>query len=264
VRELDLATMSLVGDEHVVWHGAVEGAVWAEGPHLYRHGDEVHAAWRARAAPSGTTRECRAWPEPDRTLHCGSKANPLLTHRHLGGDVSVANVGHADLVDDGRGGWWATVLATPATARSAAEPAPTRCRAARAGSFPVAFEDGWPVFAPGSGRLAEEVAVPWAGGVARPPRDRWSTTSTGRRCIPELLQVRTAPGAPRAFLGERRGTCASSPCPRGLREPVRARLHRGSVSSRPAATLATSVEIPDARRRDCSRGWPCVSPTTAS
>ena len=45
IRELDPVAGRLVGDEHVVWHGALENAVWAEGPHLYRV-DEVRAIWR--------------------------------------------------------------------------------------------------------------------------------------------------------------------------------------------------------------------------
>ena len=36
VRELSIDEGRLVGDEHVVWTGAVRGAVWAEGPHLLR------------------------------------------------------------------------------------------------------------------------------------------------------------------------------------------------------------------------------------
>jgi hypothetical protein len=99
VRELDLATMSLVGEEHVVWHGAVEGAVWAEGPHLYRRVGEVLLL----ASEGGTERHhavsAARGPSPTGPF-TGSRANPLLTHRHLGGDSPVANVGHADLVDD--------------------------------------------------------------------------------------------------------------------------------------------------------------------
>ena len=35
LREVDLATGRLTGDEHVLWNGALRGAIWAEGPHLY-------------------------------------------------------------------------------------------------------------------------------------------------------------------------------------------------------------------------------------
>ena len=56
VRELDLAAMSLIGDEHVVWHGAVEGAVWAEGPHLYRGIGDAGEGVLLLASEGGTER----------------------------------------------------------------------------------------------------------------------------------------------------------------------------------------------------------------
>ncbi|MDO4259798.1 MAG: family 43 glycosylhydrolase, partial [Actinomycetaceae bacterium] len=34
-RPVDLETGQFTGEETILWHGAVEGAVWAEGPHLY-------------------------------------------------------------------------------------------------------------------------------------------------------------------------------------------------------------------------------------
>ena len=242
VRELDLGTMSLVGEEHVVWHGAVEGAVWAEGPHLYRRaGDDVlllaseggterhHAVSAARgASPTGP--------------FTGSRANPLLTHRHLGGDATVANVGHADLVDDGRGGWWATVLATRRVPLDG-----TRADALHGREtwlVPVAFEGGWPVFAPGTGRLTEEVEVPWA-----------EAASTGARSLvddfdgptlhPELLSVRTARDVRRAQLGERPGHLRLHAVSGSLHERA-PHAFAGFRLEQPVATLATMVEAPDA------------------
>ncbi|MGI9822714.1 family 43 glycosylhydrolase [Agromyces sp. Marseille-Q5079] len=249
VRELDLATMSLVGEEHVVWHGAVEGAVWAEGPHLYRDGDGVlllaseggterhHAVSAARgASPAGP--------------FTGSRANPLLTHRHLGGDVGVANVGHADLVDDGRGGWWATVLATRRLPLDGARADALQGR--EAWLVPVVFEDGWPVFAPGSGRLADEVEVPWADEVEVPWADAQASGATtlvddfdGPSLHPELLTVRTAPGKSRAQLGERPGHLRLHAVSGSLAE-VAPHAFAGFRLEQPSATLSTVIEAPDA------------------
>ena len=36
VQELDLTTKKLVGESMAVWKGAVRGAIWPEGPHLYK------------------------------------------------------------------------------------------------------------------------------------------------------------------------------------------------------------------------------------
>ncbi len=202
-----------------MWHGAVEGAVWAEGPHLYRRAGDVlllaseggterhHAVSAARgASPTGP--------------FTGSRANPLLTHRHLGGDATVANVGHADLVDDGRGGWWATVLATrrlpldgtprrrAAGPRDLARPGRLRGRVAgvRTGDRPVGR----------GGRGA-------VGGSAVDRRE-----DAGRRLRRADAASGTAVGSHRARAqpGAARRTAGAPPPPRRLRQPPRARTAR--------------------------------------
>lgn len=250
VRELDLATMALIGEEHVVWHGAVEGAVWAEGPHLYRLDGEVlllaseggterhHAVSAARGVgPTGP--------------FTGSKANPLLTHRHLGGSVGVANVGHADLVDDGRGGWWATVLATrrlPLDGTYADVAIADALQGRETWLVPVTFEDGWPVFAPGEGRLRDEVDVPWADGPAGSPAVGPAPLVDdfdGPALHPELLTVRTAVGTPRAQLGERPGHLRLHAVSGSLGE-LSPHAFAGFRLEQPSATLEAVVEVPDA------------------
>ena len=52
VRELHPDTLQLMGEEHIVWTGAVRGAVWAESPHLYRRGEH----WYLMIAEGGTER----------------------------------------------------------------------------------------------------------------------------------------------------------------------------------------------------------------
>lgn len=252
VRELDLATMSLVGDEHVVWHGAVEGAVWAEGPHLYRRDDEVLLL----ASEGGTERHhavsAARGPSPIGPF-TGSRANPLLTHRHLGGDAPVANVGHADLVDDGRGGWWATLLATRRLPLDGARADALQGR--EAWLVPVVFEDGWPVFAPGAGRLADEVEVAWA------PDERAPTVGAstliddfdGPALHPGLVSVRTAAGARRARLGERPGHLRLHAASTGLHERV-PHAFVGFRLEQPVARLATVIELPDAPARGLHAG----------
>ncbi|GAA1822165.1 glycoside hydrolase family 43 protein [Agromyces salentinus] len=241
VRELDLATMTLVGEEHVVWHGAVEGAVWAEGPHLYRLGDEVLLL----ASEGGTERHhavSAARGSGPTGPFAGSKANPLLTHRHLGGEVGVANVGHADLVDDGRGGWWATVLATRRLPLGEARADALQGR--ETWLVPVAFEDGWPVFAPGEGRLRDEVDVPWSDAGPVAPTSL-ADDFDGATPHPELLTVRTAPGTTRLRLGARPGHLRLEAISRGLAEPV-PHAFAGFRLEQPAARLATVLETPDA------------------
>jgi xylan 1,4-beta-xylosidase len=147
LRELDLPTLQLVGDEHVLWHGAVEGAVWSEGPHIY-----AHDGWFYLVASEGGTEEHHAISVArSREItgpYEGNRANPVFTHRTLGIGHPITGVGHPDLVVGPDGQWWAFLLAQR----------PRDGYHANLGreTFAVAvdWELGWPVFAPGVGQLA--------------------------------------------------------------------------------------------------------------
>ena len=147
LREFDPVAMALVGEEHVLWTGAVRGAVWAEGPHIYRRGD-----WYYLLASEGGTEEHHAVSVArSRSVtgpYEGSRANPVFTHRTLGPGHPVTGVGHPDLVEGPDGGWWAFLLASrPVGAGHAILGRETFAVA-------VDWDDGWPVFAPGVGQLA--------------------------------------------------------------------------------------------------------------
>ena len=156
VRELDPVTKTLVGPEAVVWHGALENAVWAEGPHLYK----VDGTYYLLAAEGGTDFHhavCVARADSVTGPYVGNKGNPILTHRHLGRGCDIIGVGHADLVEAVDGSWWAVLLGMRPY-----------------GGFhynlgretflvPVVWEDGWPVLAPGEGRVPAAVEVTFAG-----------------------------------------------------------------------------------------------------
>ena len=154
VREYSPSQQKLIGDEHVIWNGAVRGAVWAEGPHLYRIGDE----WLLVAAEGGTEFHHAISVARSAEItgpYKANRANPVLTHRHLGRRPGVMGVGHADLVQAPDGSWQAVLLGM---------------RAADGVHYPlgretflcpVQWQDGWPVFALGEGRVPDAVAAPW-------------------------------------------------------------------------------------------------------
>lgn len=180
VRELDPVTRTLVGPETVVWNGALKDVVWAEGPHLYK----VDGAYYLLAAEAGTefhhavsVARAGAVTGP----YVGNKGNPVLTHRHLGRGSAVVGVGHADLVQAADGTWWAVLLGMR-TYGGYHYPLGRETFL-----VPVTWEDGWPVFAPGLGRVPDEVEVPFAlgwplgssqggtSGVVRPDDLRWTS-----------------------------------------------------------------------------------------
>ncbi|WP_194420180.1 glycoside hydrolase family 43 protein [Microbacterium abyssi] len=159
VREYAPAERALVGPEHVIWRGAVNGVVWAEGPHLYRIGSR----WYLIAAEGGTEADHAvsvARADAVTGPYEGARTNPVFTHRHLGRGAGVIGAGHADLIQAPDGSWYAVMLAM---------------RAADGHHYPlgretflcpVAWEDGWPVFAPGRGRLPDALEIPWADAAA--------------------------------------------------------------------------------------------------
>jgi xylan 1,4-beta-xylosidase len=213
VQAFDVATLSLVGPQTVIWHGALVDTVWAEAPHLYRVPDGVllviaeggtafhHAVTCARA--ESVTGPYRNAP-----------TNPVLTHRHLGERYPVVGAGHADLVEAADGSWWAVALAM-------------RTRWADDGyHYPmgretflaeVQWEAGWPVVNPGIGSLRER--QPGLGG-AQPSSDRgysvrddFDRDSLG----PGWSFVRT-PRALVASLTERPGWLALHPQPASIED----------------------------------------------
>lgn len=189
LRELDLATMQLTGPQHILWHGALDGAIWAEGPHLYRIDDRYYLL----AAEGGTAEHHAISVAASDTLtgpYIGNPGNPVLTHRNLGLDYPVTAVGHADLVETPDGQWFAVLLASRQYGG----------RFANLGRetflVPVSWEAGWPVFAPGVGRADADFTLPSIATTGQPDsrilalRDDFVEAKLGR----QWTAIRAQPG----------------------------------------------------------------------
>lgn len=155
LRELDPTALQLIGPEHILWTGAVRGAIWAEGPHLFERDGWFYLS----AAEGGTGFDHAQSIARSREVtgpYTGSARNPILTHRHLGGRAEVQNVGHVDFIEHPDGTWWALALGV--------RPLDGHHLLGRETFLmPVEWEDGWPVVNPGSG------IVPRSMGDARAP-----------------------------------------------------------------------------------------------
>lgn len=176
--ERDPVAITVVDEEHLVWRGALQGAVWAEGPHLYR----VDGRYYLLAAEGGTEYDHAvsvAVADVVTGPYVGNPANPVLTHRHLGRSFSVTGVGHADLVEHTDGTWWAVALGSRPVGASGAQPLGRETFL-----VPVEWQGGWPVFAPGVGHIAARFEAPSVArpAVAEPGTARLST----RRISPAL------------------------------------------------------------------------------
>jgi xylan 1,4-beta-xylosidase len=137
-----------------------------EGPHLYRVGDWYYlsaaegSSWVNHMQTIGRSRS--PWGPFEPAPH-----NPILTHRHRTGHP-VQTLGHAELLDDASGNWWALSLGT------------RHARFAQHHNFgretfltPVTWRDGWPyVGVDGTSELSfEDVALPEGEGTVSAPVD---------------------------------------------------------------------------------------------
>lgn len=146
LQEFDLSTMSVVGETYGLWRGALRDAVWPEGPHIYK----VNGYYYLLIAEGGTGHEHAVTVARSESItgpYIGNPGNPILTHRHLGRDYPVVNVGHCDLVETQNGEWWSVGLASRIYGGY------YRNLGRETFLFPVAWEDGWPVMSPGTGKL---------------------------------------------------------------------------------------------------------------
>jgi alpha-N-arabinofuranosidase len=153
LQELDLGSMQLVGDQYILWNGAVKAAVWAEAPHLYKVDDRYYLL----IAEGGTAHHHAVTIARSDAItgpYEGNRGNPILTHRHLGMDYPIVGTGHADLVETQTGEWWMVLLGM--------RPYGGYFYNLGRETFlaPVRWEDGWPIVSPGTGRIEFSSPVP--------------------------------------------------------------------------------------------------------
>lgn len=146
INEFELASMSCIGERHLIWDSALRNASAPEAPHLYKKdgyyylviaegGTEYfHAVTVARS------KVINGWYE-------GYAGNPILTHRHLGRQAAITNIGHADLFETQNGDWFAVMLGS--------RPIGGYYKNLGRETFlcPVTWEDGWPLLAAETGKV---------------------------------------------------------------------------------------------------------------
>lgn len=153
LQELDLETMKLVGQDTVLWDGALKGVVWAEAPHIYK----VNGWYYLMIAEGGTAHHHAVTIVRSKNVagpYETYRGNPILTHRHLGLDYPIVGTGHADLVETQNGEWWAVLLAM--------RPYGGYYYNLGRETFlvPVRWDDEFPIFSPGTGRVEFEYPAP--------------------------------------------------------------------------------------------------------
>lgn len=151
IQELDLERMKLIGKPHYVWNGSMKQVIWPEGPHLYKKDGYYYLMH----AEGGTGYEhcvaiCRS-----KSLfgpYENNPCNPIITHRHLGKEYPIQNVGHADLVQTINGEWFMVMLAV--------RPSNEYTTLGRETFLAkVDWQNGWPIVNKGVGTLTEKVTI---------------------------------------------------------------------------------------------------------
>ncbi|MBU9720040.1 MULTISPECIES: glycoside hydrolase family 43 protein [Bacillaceae] len=146
LQELDINSMKLVGESVGLWRGALRDVVWPEGPHIYK----VNGYYYLMISEAGTAHHHAVSVARSESLkgpYVGNRGNPILTHRHLGINYPIANVGHFDLVETQNGEWWGIGLASRIYGGY------YRNLGRETFMLPVTWEDGWPVMSAGTGKL---------------------------------------------------------------------------------------------------------------
>ncbi|MFA9466370.1 MAG: family 43 glycosylhydrolase [Velocimicrobium sp.] len=151
IQKLDLLQQKLVGEVHILWDGSSKHAVWAEGPHLYRRG-KYYYLMIAEGGTEYNHSVCIARSKSIGGPYESCAHNPILTHRHLGHDYSIQNIGHGDLIEGLDEKWFMVMLGTRPQ---------DGCAELGRETFlaEIAWEEDWPIVNPGRGKVVLEQEI---------------------------------------------------------------------------------------------------------
>ena len=195
IQEFDYKNLCVVGERTIVWDGALKRSFWAEGPRLYK----IFGYYYLMIAEGGTWFNHSVTVARSKSVLGEYKPcmrNPILTHRHLGEDQPIVNVGHADLIETQTGQWWMVALGCRPIGEG------MHCNLGRETFLArvVWDSDLWPVVNPGLGYIPEvsdvspdltPCPVPTSPATERFEGDRlpfdWITARTPRTAFYSLL-----------------------------------------------------------------------------
>ncbi len=151
--EFDPESGKLLSEKKVIWRSALRGAPSSEAPHLYHIGE-----WYYLITAEGGTEHYHSVvigrsKEP-LGEYIGCPNNPIMTHRHLGKNYPIGNPGHADLVQTQNGDWYAVLLASRLVDGF------HKNMGRETYMVPVDWEDDWPIFSPGTGKIEFKYPAP--------------------------------------------------------------------------------------------------------
>jgi beta-xylosidase len=153
IGEIDLVNMQLVGEKKTIWGGALTNCASPEAPHLYKK-DGYYYLMIAEGGTEHFHAVTIARAKNIFDYYEGYAGNPILTHRHLGKQYPICNVGHADFVELKNGEWYAVMLASRLIEGY------HKNLGRETFIAPVVWEEGWPVISPGTGKVEWSYPAP--------------------------------------------------------------------------------------------------------
>lgn len=166
VAKYDMEHYKVVGKPFTIFNSALRVGSTPESPHIYHIGDYYHLL-----IAEGGTEHYHA------VMHARSKelfrffeanpSNPVLTHRHMGFQSPIINIGHADITDLPDGSWAAVMLGSRLVDG-------TKLLGRETFYCPLVWERDWPLFSPETGKVEWEYdapeSLPWTD---YPPEPTW-------------------------------------------------------------------------------------------
>lgn len=169
-QELNLNQMKLVGERQILTYGHANNARYAEGPHIYK----VDGKYLLLCAEGGSSYFHAVTAHHNNKVlgpYIADKINPVLSHRQLGMEYPIQEVGHSDLVQTQNGDWWAVALGKRIGYGKVSLSRETfLCK--------VQFENGTPIFNPGEGKVLKQQSrpnLPWTPVKSDPVTDEFDT-----------------------------------------------------------------------------------------
>ena len=213
IQAFDVATRKLVGPRSIIVNGGVDltaKPVWIEGPHLFKRDGWYYLCCAEGGTSTNHSQVILRSKSPTEPF-VPWENNPILTQRDLDGNVpqAITATGHANLIEDPDGNWWAVFLACRPFAKG------YQMTGRETFLLPVKWtNDGWPLILPKGERVpaispAPKIAatssvlpIPTTGnftwrdefdsGTARPlplwlmlrtPHETWWSLTTPKGCL---------------------------------------------------------------------------------
>lgn len=146
IGPVDLEKGTISGPRQLAWKGALVDAWAPEAPHVYKKDGWYYLM----IAEGGTEHFHAVTMARSRSIlgpYEGFRGNPILTHRHLGENYPICNVGHADLVQLQDGSWYMVALASRIYGGY------HKNLGRETFIAPVDWSGEWPVVSPGTGKV---------------------------------------------------------------------------------------------------------------